>query len=420
MDLFEKLLSDKGALGQYSYLDKDVNYYFFPKLEGEIQPRMKFQGKEVLAWSLNNYLGLANHPDIRKADTEATERWGLGYPMGARMMTGNSDYHDQLEQELADYVGKPTGMLLNYGYQGIMSVIDALLDRKDVVVYDGECHACIIDALRMHIGKRFVFPHNDIENCETQLKRATKLADEQGGGVLLITEGVFGMTGNTGKLDEIVKLKSKYDFRLLVDDAHGFGTMGDTGAGTGEYYGVQEDIDVYFSTFAKSMASIGAFIAGPTEIINHLRYKVRSQIFAKSLPMPLVIGGLKRLDMLRTMPELREKLWTIVNAIQNGFKERGFNIGSTNSPVTPVVLKGDVIEACNMVVDLRENYKIFCSMVVYPVIPKGMVILRIIPTAMHTLEDVEQTLNAFEEIKDKLDNGVYKEAGVEGAMLAKS
>ena len=420
MDLFEKLLSDKGALGQYSYLDQDLNYYFFPKLEGEIQPRMKFKGEEVLAWSLNNYLGLANHPEIRKADTEATEKWGLGYPMGARMMTGNSDYHDQLEQELADFVSKPTGMLLNYGYQGIMSVIDALVDRKDVVVYDAECHACIIDALRMHIGKRFVFPHNDIENCAKQLKRATKLAEEHGGGVLVITEGVFGMTGNTGKLADIVKLKEKFNFRLLVDDAHGFGTMGDTGAGTGEYYNCQDGIDIYFSTFAKSMASIGAFIAGPTEVVNHLRYKVRSQIFAKSLPMPLVIGGLKRLEMLRTMPELREKLWTIVNAIQNGFKERGFNIGTTNSPVTPVVMNGDVIEACNMVVDLRENYKIFCSMVVYPVIPKGMVILRIIPTAMHTLEDVEETLNAFEAVKQKLNSGVYKEAGVEGAMVAKS
>lgn len=420
MDLFEKLLSDKGALGQYSFLDKDVNYYFFPKLEGEIQPRMKFKGKEVLAWSLNNYLGLANHPEIRKIDTEATEQWGLGYPMGARMMTGNSDHHDQLEQELADFVQKPTGMLLNYGYQGIMSVIDALVDRKDVVVYDAECHACIIDALRMHIGKRYVFPHNDIENCETQLKRATKLANEQGGGVLVITEGVFGMSGNTGKLDEIVALKEKYDFRLLVDDAHGFGTMGPTGAGTGEHMGVQDGIDIYFSTFAKAMASIGAFIAGPTEIIDHLRYKVRSQIYAKSLPMPLVIGGLKRLEMLRTMPELREKLWTVVNAIQTGFKERGFNIGTTNSPVTPVVLKGDVIEACNMVIDLRENYHIFCSMVVYPVVPKGTVILRIIPTAMHSLEDVEQTLNAFDAIKSKLDGGVYKEAGVEGALLAKS
>ena len=420
MDLFEKLLSDEGALGQYSFLDKDVNYYFFPKLEGEIQPRMKFKGKEVLAWSLNNYLGLANHPEVRKVDAEASAEWGLGYPMGARMMTGNSDYHDQLEQELADFVSKPTGMLLNYGYQGIMSVIDALVDRKDVVVYDAECHACIIDALRMHIGKRYVFPHNDIESCDKQLKRATKLAEEQGGGVLVITEGVFGMTGNTGNLAEIAALKKKYNFRLLVDDAHGFGTMGKTGAGTGEHCAAQDDIDIYFSTFAKSMASIGAFIAGPTEIINHLRYKVRSQIFAKSLPMPLVIGGLKRLDMLRTMPELREKLWTIVNAIQGGFKKRGFNIGSTNSPVTPVVLKGDVIEACNMVIDLRENFQVFCSMVVYPVVPKGMVILRIIPTAMHSLEDVEQTLNAFEAIKGKLDDGIYREAGVEGALLAKS
>ena len=420
MDLFEKLLSDEGPLGQYSFLDKDVNYYFFPKLEGQIQPRMKFKGKEVLAWSLNNYLGLANHPDIRKADTEATAEWGLGYPMGARMMTGNSDHHDRLEQELAGFVGKETGMLLNYGYQGIMSVIDALVDRKDVIVYDAECHACIIDALRMHLGKRYVFPHNDIEACDKQLQRATKLADEQGGGVLVITEGVFGMTGNTGKLNEIAALKKKHQFRLLVDDAHGFGTMGDTGAGTGEHYGIQEEIDVYFSTFAKSMASIGAFIAGDKNVVDHLRYKVRSQIFAKSLPMPLVIGGLKRLEMLRTMPELREKLWTIVNAIQKGFISRGFNIGTTNSPVTPVILKGDVLEACNMVLDLRENHHIFCSTVVYPVVPKGMVILRIIPTAMHTLEDVDFTLNAFDVIKSKLDKGVYKQAGVAGALVTKS
>lgn len=420
MDLFDKLLSDKGALGQYSFLDQDVNYYFFPKLEGEIQPRMKFKGQEVLAWSLNNYLGLANHPDIRKADADAAAEWGLGYPMGARMMTGNSDLHDQLEQELADFVEKPTGMLLNYGYQGIMSVIDSLVDRKDVVVYDAECHACIIDALRMHIGKRYVFPHNDIENCEKQLVRAEKLAKEQGGGVLVITEGVFGMSGNTGKLDEIAALKKKYSFRLLVDDAHGFGTMGKTGAGTGEHYGVQGEIDIYFSTFAKSMASIGAFIAGPTEIVNHLRYKVRSQIYAKSLPMPLVVGALKRLDMLRTMPELRENLWKIVNAVQDGFRSHGFNIGSTNSPVTPVVLNGEVLEACNMVRDLRENYKIFCSMIVYPVVPKGMVILRIIPTSMHTLEDVDMTIKAFDAIKSKLDEGVYLQEGVEGAMLAKN
>lgn len=419
MDLFDKLLSDKGALGQYSFLDADVNYYFFPKLEGEIQPRMKFKGQEVLAWSLNNYLGLANHPEIRKVDADAAAEWGLGYPMGARMMTGNSDLHDQLEQELATFVEKPTGMLLNYGYQGIMSVIDSLVDRKDVVVYDAECHACIIDALRMHIGKRYVFPHNDIESCEKQLKRAEKLSKEQGGGVLVITEGVFGMSGNTGKLDEIAALKKKYNFRLLVDDAHGFGTMGKTGAGTGEHYGVQDEIDIYFSTFAKSMASIGAFIAGPTEIVNHLRYKVRSQIYAKSLPMPLVVGALKRLDMLRTMPELRENLWKIVNAVQDGFRSHGFNIGSTNSPVTPVVLNGEVIEACNMVRDLRENYKIFCSMIVYPVVPKGMVILRIIPTSMHTLEDVDMTIKAFDAIKSKLDEGVYLQEGVEGAMSVK-
>ncbi len=420
MNLFEKLLDDKGALGQYSFLDEDINYYFFPKLEGEIQARMNYQGQEVLTWSLNNYLGFANHPDIRKADTEATERWGLGYPMGARMMTGNSDHHDQLELELADFVGKPTGMLLNYGYQGIMSVIDALVDRKDIIVYDAECHASIIDGLRMQLGKRYVYRHNDISNLERQMKRAEKLAKEQDGGVLVITEGVFGMSGNTGKLDEIVALKKKFDFKLLVDDAHGFGTMGKTGAGTGEFYGVQDDIDIYFSTFAKSMASIGAFIAGPTDVVNHLRYNVRSQIYAKSLPMPLVMGNLKRLDMLRTMPEVKDKLWIIVNAIQDGFRSRGFNIGTTNSPVTPVILDWKPYEACNMLRDLRDNFKIFCSGIVYPVIPKGMIILRIIPTAMHTLEDVEMTLEAFDAVKSKQNEGVYREAGLEGAILTKT
>ena len=419
MDLFDKLLSDKGHLGKYSFLDKDLNYYYFPKLEGEIRPRMRFKGMEVLTWSLNNYLGLANHPEIRKADAEAARKWGLGYPMGARMMTGNSDHHDKLEQDLADFVKKPTGMLLNYGYQGVLSVIDSLIDRKDVVVYDAECHACIIDALRMHIGKRFVFPHNDIESCEKHLRRAEKLANEQNGGILVITEGVFGMSGNTGKLDEIAALKKKYNFRLFVDDAHGFGTMGSTGAGTGEYFGVQDEIDIYFSTFAKSMASIGAFIAGPTVVIDHLRYKVRSQIYAKSLPMPIVEGLMKRLDMLKSQPELREKLWTIVHAIQNGFKEHGFNIGTTASPVTPVLLNGEIMEACNLVVDLRENHGIFCSAVIYPVVPKGIVILRIIPTAMHDLRDVEVTLSAFDNIKSKLDSGVYMEAGVEGALLTK-
>ncbi|RED94400.1 aminotransferase class I/II-fold pyridoxal phosphate-dependent enzyme [Marinoscillum furvescens] len=413
MDLFEKLLQDRGPLGQHSYFDD--NFYMFPKLEGEIAPRMKFRGKEVLTWSLNNYLGLANHPEVRKADADAAAEWGLAYPMGARMMTGNTKYHEQLEQELADFVSKDAAMLLNFGYQGVMSVIDALVDRKDVIVYDAESHACIIDGLRMHMGKRFVFPHNDIENLERQLKRAEKIVSETGGGILVITEGVFGMSGNMGDLKSIAALKKKFDFRLLVDDAHGFGTMGATGAGAGEEQGVQDDIDIYFSTFAKSMASIGAFIAGRADIIDVLRYNVRSQIFAKSLPMPLVIGNLKRLELLRSKPELKDKLWTIVNAIQNGFREKGYQIGTTQSPVTPVVMNGDTLEAVNLVKDLRMEHNIFCSVVVYPVVPKGTIILRIIPTAVHTLDDVAETIAAFEAVKEKLDSGVYKEAGVEGA-----
>lgn len=395
-----------GPLGKHSEFAD--GYFSFPKLEGEIAPRMKFQGKEVLTWSLNNYLGLANHPEVRKTDADAAAKWGAAYPMGARMMSGQTTLHEQLEDELAEFVQKEKSYLLNYGYQGIMSVIDSILDRKDVVVYDSECHACIIDGLRMHLGKRYVFPHNDIESCEKQLERATKLAAETGGGILVITEGVFGMTGDQGKLKEIAALKSKFEFRLLVDDAHGFGTMGMTGAGTGEEQGVQDEIDLYFSTFAKSMASIGAFIAGDADVVLFLRYNMRSQIFAKSLPMLLVEGALKRLELLRTQPELKDNLWKIVKALRNGLHENGFSTGKSNSPVTPVVLDGTVGEAAALTYDLRENYGIFCSVVIYPVIPKGMIILRLIPTSVHTFEDVEETINAFAAVKEKLTSGTYK------------
>jgi glycine C-acetyltransferase len=405
VDLFDKVRKNRGALGQYS--DEAHGYFMFPKLTGEIGPRMNFMGKPMLNWSLNNYIGLANHPEVRKVDGESAVKWGLAYPMGARMMSGNSDQHDLLEKQLSEFVGKEDTVLLNFGYQGIVSIIDSLLDRKDVVVYDEQSHACIIDGLRMHLGKRFVYKHNDIESCEKQLQRAEKLAEETGGGILLITEGVFGMSGMVGCLDKIVALKSRYNFRLLVDDAHGFGTMGKTGAGTGEFLGIQDGIDVYFSTFAKSMASIGAFVSTTKEVATYLRYNMRSQIFAKSVPMPLVEGAIKRLELLRTRPELKDNLWKIVNALQNGLKSRGFNIGATQSPVTPVFLSGTVGEALHMVVDLRENFHIFCSIVVYPVVPKGVIMLRLIPTAVHTLEDVEETLNAFEKVAEKLKAGMY-------------
>src|SRR5690606_14639932 len=395
-----------GPLGKHAGVSE--GYFMFPKLEGEIAPRMMFNGKKVLTWSLNNYLGLANHPEVRKADEEAARKWGAGYPMGARMMSGNTDLHEELEAKLAAFVGKESAYLLNYGYQGIMSAIDAIIDRKDVIVYDAECHACIIDGLRMHMGKRFVYPHNDMESLEKQLQRAQKLAKETGGGILVITEGVFGMTGDMGNLEGIVKLKEKYPFRLLVDDAHGFGTMGATGAGVGEEQGVQDQIDLYFSTFAKSMASIGAFIAGDEDVIRYLKYNMRSQIFAKSLPMIMVEGGLKRLELLRNRPELKENLWKVVTALQNGLREKGFSIGKTTTPVTPVVLNGTVGEAATLSKDLRENYNIFCSVVIYPVIPKGMIILRLIPTAAHPLEDVQETIVAFEAIKEKLYSGFYK------------
>jgi glycine C-acetyltransferase len=406
-DIFEKLIKHYGPIGQHA--DRSYGYFMFPKLEGEIGNRMLFRGKEVIVWSLNNYLGLANHPAIRKVDADATEEFGLAYPMGARMMSGNSNYHEQLERELAAFEEKEDALLLNFGYQGIMSAIDAICGRHDVVVYDAESHACIIDGLRLHPGHRYVFKHNDTEDCEKQLQRATTLIEKQGrGGILVITEGVFGMAGDQGKLKEICELKSKYEFRLLVDDAHGFGTLGERGAGAGEAQGCQADIDIYFSTFAKSMASIGAFLAGPKVIIDFIRYNIRSQIFAKSLPMPLVVGNLKRLDMLRTMPELKNKLWENARKLQQGLRDYGFDIGKTDSVVTPVYMKGDVPEATAMVMDLRENFGIFCSIVVYPVIPKGNIIYRLIPTAAHTDDDIQKTLDAFRITKDKLENGAYR------------
>ena len=416
LDLFKKILSNKGPLGTISYIDD--NYYMFPKLEGEIGPRMKFKNKEVLNWSLNNYLGLANHPEVRKTDSEATKQWGLSYPMGARMMSGNTIYHEELEKQLSKFVSKEDSILLNYGYQGVLSIIDALVDRKDIIVYDSDCHACIIDGLRLHIGKRYVYPHNDIENLRKQLVRAKKLSDETGGGILVITEGVFGMSGSMGDLLSIVELKKEFDFRLFLDDAHGFGTMGKTGAGAGEEQGVQDKIDLYFSTFAKSMASIGAFVSGDRDILDNLRYKLRSQIFAKSLPMPIVIGNLKRLELIKNSPKFKDKLWEIVNAIQDGFKSNGFNIGITQSPVTPIILKGDVFECANMIKDLRSEYNIFCSGVIYPVVPKGIIMLRIIPTAAHSLEDVKETITAFKEVKKKLDDGIYLKMGEKGSILS--
>jgi glycine C-acetyltransferase len=406
-DIFDRLLKNYGPIGQHR--ERAHGYFAFPKLEGDIGSRMKFRGKDVIVWSLNNYLGLANHPEVRKADAEGAKNYGLAYPMGARMMSGNSNLHEQLENELAAFVNKEDAALLNYGYQGMVSVIDVLCSRHDVIVYDAESHACIIDGVRLHPGHRYVFKHNDVEDCEKQLQRAAALIEKQkAGGILVITEGVFGMAGDQGKLKEIAALKNKFDFRLLVDDAHGFGTLGKTGAGAGEEQECQDQLDLYFSTFAKSMASIGAFIAGDRKIIDYIRYNIRSQIFAKSLPMPLVVGNLKRLELLRNHPEYKEKLWSNARKLQEGLKTRGFDIGKTDSVVTPVYMKGDVPEATAMVMDLRENYGIFASIVVYPVIPKGHIIYRLIPSAIHTDEDIELTLKAFSETKKKLDAGAYR------------
>ncbi|RZJ30486.1 MAG: aminotransferase class I/II-fold pyridoxal phosphate-dependent enzyme [Flavobacterium sp.] len=404
-DLFERIQNNKGPLGKWA--SQAEGYYVFPKLEGELGPRMQFHGREILNWSINDYLGLANHPEVRKADTDAAIQYGAAYPMGARMMSGQTRYHEQLEKELAEFVMKESAYLLNFGYQGMVSTIDALVTKNDIIVYDVDSHACIIDGVRLHMGKRFTYKHNDVESMEKNLQRATKMAKETGGGILFITEGVFGMRGQQGKLKEIVEFKKKYNFRLLVDDAHGFGTLGKTGAGAGEEQGVQDGIDVYFSTFAKSMANIGAFVAADKDIIDYLKYNLRSQMFAKALPMIQTIGSLKRLQMLRTMPELKDKLWENVNALQNGLKSRGFDIGDTNTCVTPVYLNGSIPEAMMLVNDLRENYHIFLSIVIYPVIPKGIILLRMIPTSSHTMEDINQTLDAFEAMREKLVNGTY-------------
>ena len=407
MDIFDRIIQDEGGpLGQYRR--KAHGYYMFPKLEGPIEPYMTFQGKQVLAWTFNNYLGLANHPDVRKADAEAAAKWGLAYPMGARMMSGHTSLHERLERELADFEKKEDAYLFNFGYQGMVSTIDALLNRRDVVVYDSQAHACIMDGMRLHMGQRIVYPHNDLEKCDKALERATRLTEKSGGGILLITEGVYGMTGALGFLDKIVSLKKKYNFRILIDDAHGFGVMGKNGRGTSEHFNVMDEVDLYFGAFAKAMAGIGGFVAGPAEIINYLRYNLRSQIYAKSLPMPMVEGLLKRLDMIRTMPELREKLWLITTKLQEGLKKNGFDIGPAEACVTPVFLKGELTEATNILIDLRENYRIFCSVVVYPVVPRDVIMYRLIPTAMHSLEHVTYTLNAFSKIQEKLQKGLYK------------
>ena len=407
MDLFAKIKNNASPLGQYAENGAE-GYFIAPKLEGPIANRMIFNGKEVVCWSVNNYLGLADLPEVRQVDAQAAADWGLAYPMGSRLMTGNTSEHEALEEELATFIGKESTALVNFGYQGIVSCIDALVNRRDVIVYDAESHACIVDGVRLHMGKRFAFEHNNIASLEKQLQRATKLVDGTEGGILVISEGVFGMRGDQGKLREIVALKEKYDFRILVDDAHGFGVLGETGAGACQEQGIMDDIDVYFATFAKSMASVGAFFAGDTAIMRYLKYNMRSQVFAKSLMMPIVVGARKRLAMISKTTEYKDKLWTIVNALQSGLKERGFDLGDTNSCVTPVYMKGSVEEAQALVYDMRENHSIFCSIVVYPVIPKGMILLRLIPTASHTLEDVEETLKAFTAVAVRLKQGDYK------------
>ena len=397
MDLFDKINHRHGPLKDYAASSE--GYYMFPKLEGELGPRMNFKGKEVIMWSINDYLGLGNNPEVRRRDAESAAKWGLSYPMGSRMMSGHTHKHEQFQNEIAEFEGKEAAFLLNYGYQGVVSIIQSLVDRHDVIVYDYESHACIVDGVSLHLGKRFVYDHNDMGSLKKQLERAEKVIATTGGAILVISEGVFGMRGDQGKLKEIVALKKDFSFRLFIDDAHGFGTLGPQGQGASYEQGVQDEIDIYFATFAKSFASIGAFVTSTKEVIMHLQYTMRSQIFAKSLPMPMVEGALYKLQLLRESTEHKDKLWIIANALQKGLTKIGYNIGNTNSAVTPVYLKGTIDDARKIVEEMREKYGVFTSMVVYPVIPKGMIVLRIIPTAVHTMKEVDETLAVFEKMK---------------------
>ena len=396
MDLFDKLNSRNSPLGPFT--SDGYGYYTFPRLEGPIGPEMTFNGKPVVVWSVNDYLGIANNPVIRDYDAKVAAEYGFSTPMGARLMTGNSRQHEALEEELADFVHKPAAFLLNYGYQGISSMIQSLVSRNDFLIYDELSHACIVDGKQLAVCKKYVYKHNDICSLEKQLERVSKIARPDSG-ILVITEGVFGMTGDLGKLREIVDLKKKYDFRLLVDDAHGLGTMGKDGSGTGTHLGCQDGIDLYFGTFAKSVALIGAFVATKPEVVTFLRANVRSQIFAKSLPMPIVLSARKRIAMIREHQEWRDQLWNNTLQLRKGLREIGYNVLPSESPVTPVLTKGSTDLAQTFMRILREDHGIFVSGVTYPVVPKGLVLLRLIPTANHTADHINRTITAFEAIR---------------------
>lgn len=409
--IFTKIKKDLGPLGSIAHLTH--HFLTYPKLVGDVGPYMKYQNRTLLNWSINNYLGLSNHPEVRQADADAARDYGLGYPMGSRMMSANTDYHELFEKQLADFVGSEDSFLMNFGYQGVMSAIETLVDHKDVIVFDSECHACLIDGIRLHKAKGgiyYKYLHNNMESLEKNLMRASKYVNQTGGGILVITEGVFGMTGELGKLNEIVNFKNKFEFKLLVDDAHGFGVMGKNGKGTGEYFDCQNQIDLYFATFTKAMSSMGAFIGADSEVINYLKYNSRSQIFAKALPIGYVIGGIKRLELIKENPQFRTKLWHIAGMLQKGLKEKGFNMGNTNTHVCPVLLNQEFThnEALNLINDLRENMNIFCSVVIYPVVPKDILMLRLIPTSMHSEEDVNYTVDCFEIVRNRLFNGEYR------------
>ncbi|MCH9633796.1 MAG: 8-amino-7-oxononanoate synthase/2-amino-3-ketobutyrate coenzyme A ligase [Chlamydiae bacterium] len=400
-DLFHKCYQKEGLFSNVRE-GKD-NYYAQPILEGPLGPHMTFNGQKMIVWSINDYLGLAGHPEPTARAKEVLEAFGTAYPMGARLMSGFTQNHQTFEAKLAKFAQKESALLFNYGYLGVLGVITSIMGPRDTVIIDHDSHACIVDGAKLATTRRNqfrVFRHNDMDHLEKILK---SINQDRKGGILIVTDGIYGMTGEVAPLKEICALKEKYNARLLVDDAHGIGIMGATGRGTGEHLGVQDKIDLYFSTFAKCFAGIGGFVAGDKEIIEHITWNARPVIFAKNLPLIYSDSLSATLDVIEREPERREKLWEIATYMQRRFKEEGFDIGNTTSPITPVFLSISGLEAIKDAIHiLREEFHIFASGVMYPVVPRGVFLLRLVPSCRHTFDDVNKTIEAFIQIKERI------------------
>lgn len=395
MLLLEKL-EKKGSV-----LQKYINYrgrLHHLELKGKVSNRMIFDNKEYIIWCLNDYLGLMHHPESIEAAAQATTQYGPSYPHSVRLTIGHSSAHDYLEQQLNTLMGYEDSMLVNLGYQGFMSIIDALTDRHDTIIYDQKCHACLIDGVRLHNGRKFAFKHNDINHLETQLQRARKTHNSKEGMIIVVVDGLYSMHGELAKLDEIVRLKKLYNFALFVDDSHAFGVFGKHGKGSPEHYGIEKEVDVYVSTFTKSFGNLGGFVSAKKPIIDFLRFATRSQIFSRSMPLPMVLSVSKNIEIFQREPERRERLWKNTNQFQEGLREMAINIGPSESPIVPIHINGNHQEGLKVFFDLREM-GIFSYIVAYPVVEKNTCLIRMVCTHNHTTIDIEQTLHAFKELK---------------------